>query len=78
MNESKYASAFKENANTIGLAAAFGLARYIQSQLYEVSPRDPVSFLGVALALTAIALLACWIPTRRAMRIDPAVALRSE
>jgi putative ABC transport system permease protein len=61
-----------------GLVAAYALSRYIASQLYEVSAHDPLSFAAVAVALTAIALLACWVPTRRALRIDPAVALRLE
>ena len=62
----------------IGLAGSFALARYIRSPLYEVSARDPASFTTVAITLTVVALLACWIPTRRALSIDPATALRTE
>ena len=62
----------------IGLAAALGLARFLQSSLYEVSPFDPVSFVAVALVLSAIGALACWLPARRATRVDPVEALRAE
>jgi putative ABC transport system permease protein len=62
----------------IGLAAAFGLTRLMSSLLFGVTPTDPATFLGVALLLAAAALLACWIPARRASRVDPMVVLRSE
>jgi putative ABC transport system permease protein len=48
------------------------------SQLYGVSPLDPLTYLAVALVMAAVALLACYVPTRRAMRVDPAIALRYE
>jgi putative ABC transport system permease protein len=62
----------------IGVAAAFGLTRMLASMLYGVSSTDPLIFLSVTSLLVAIALAACLIPARRAMRIDPMVALRHE
>ncbi len=60
-----------------GLAGAFALSRFIESQLYEVSAADPVVLLLVAGVLSAVALVACVIPARRATRIDPVEALRA-
>jgi predicted permease len=62
----------------IGLAAAFGFARLMTSLLFGVTPHDPMTFGAVAALLILIALLACYIPARRAMRVDPMVALRYE
>ena len=50
----------------------------MQSLLFSVSPRDPVTFAAVPLALITVALVACYLPARKAMRVDPLVALRSE
>src|SRR5262245_1133206 len=62
----------------IGLGAAFGLARLMRTLLFDMSPADPLTFGLVALLLTLVALAACWIPARRATKVDPMVALRCE
>ncbi len=61
-----------------GLAGAFGLSRFMESLLYGVSTRDPLTFGSLALLLGIIALLATWMPARRASRVDPIIAIRSE
>ena len=62
----------------VGALASLALTRSIRALLYEVSPVDPVTFLGVALLLLLAVLLACWVPARRATRVDPMTALRYE
>ncbi|HEY4132159.1 MAG TPA: hypothetical protein VGM50_16240, partial [Gemmatimonadaceae bacterium] len=60
----------------IGLVGALAVTRFLRTLLFGVSPFDPVSFFGVALVLSVIALLASYIPARRAARVDPVEALR--
>jgi ABC-type antimicrobial peptide transport system permease subunit len=62
----------------IGAAAALALTRLMRSLLFEVNPADPFTFAAIAALLVAVALAACYIPARRAMRVDPMTALRYE
>ncbi|MGC2090381.1 MAG: FtsX-like permease family protein, partial [Candidatus Acidiferrales bacterium] len=62
----------------VGVAASLELPRFIASQIWGISATDPVTFVGVAMLLTIVAVGACWIPARRAMRIEPMEALRYE
>ena len=61
-----------------GLAAAFAATRFLGTLVFGVSPTDPLTFAAAAALLTLVALLAHWVPVRRALRIDPASALRAE
>jgi putative ABC transport system permease protein len=62
----------------IGLVSALGAGRLMSGMLYGISAADPLTFAAIALVLLAVALWACWVPARRAARVDPLVALRYE
>jgi putative ABC transport system permease protein len=62
----------------IGVAAAYGLTSVIATFLFGVTARDPIVFVGVPLVLSGVALVGIWLPARRAARVDPVVALRTE
>src|SRR5262249_19034177 len=62
----------------IGLATSAALGGVLSSLLFEVTPRDPITLSGTSLLLAIVALLACYVPARRAARVDPMVALRHE
>ena len=63
---------------TVGLVCALALARFMSSLLFGVGAGDPLTFIGIPLLLASVALMASWIPARRATRVDPMVALRDE
>jgi ABC-type antimicrobial peptide transport system permease subunit len=63
---------------TLGIAGSLFVTRAMESLLFGVSPTDPVTFAGITSVLVLVTLTACWIPARRAMRVDPLVALRYE
>jgi ABC-type lipoprotein release transport system permease subunit len=62
----------------VGIPLALLATRLLRSLLYEVSASDPVTFVGVAALLAAVALVASWLPARRAARVDPTVTLRAD
>ena len=62
----------------LGLAGGTGISRLLAAAFVDLSPLDPLVFGGVSVVLTLVALLACWIPARRATRVDPLIALRHE
>jgi ABC-type antimicrobial peptide transport system permease subunit len=62
----------------VGLVGAFGIGRLLASLTPELAPKDPLTFIGVAGLLVGVAMFACWLPARRAARVDPMIALRAE
>ncbi len=61
-----------------GVLAAFALTRLMQGLLFEITPTDPLTFIAVILLVAAVAIFASYIPARRALRVDPLVALRDQ
>jgi ABC-type antimicrobial peptide transport system permease subunit len=62
----------------VGLAGAMALTRYLRSMLFGLDPLDPPTFIGASVLFAVVAALASYVPTRRAMKVDPLVALRWE
>jgi ABC-type antimicrobial peptide transport system permease subunit len=62
----------------VGVGAAYGLSQLMANQIYGITATDPWTFTGVVMVLGVVGVLACVLPARRAMRVDPLIALRSE
>jgi ABC-type antimicrobial peptide transport system permease subunit len=62
----------------LGVGGAVLVTRWLRSELHGVSPTDPVTYVGVAIAIAIVTLAACYAPTRRAMRVDPLIVLRED
>ena len=66
----------QETGVAVGLVGALAVTRFARSLLYEVTASDPITYAGVGLLLVAVSALACYLPARRAAKVDPMVALR--
>ena len=62
----------------VGVAGALGVTRWLGSELHGVSPMDPATYVAVAIAVSVVAMMACYVPTRRAMGVDPLIVLRDQ
>jgi len=74
----KEGAKFSLSGISLGLVGSFAITRWLASELYGVGPMDPVTYVGVAIAMAAVTMFACYVPARRAMRVDPLIALRYE
>jgi putative ABC transport system permease protein len=70
--------ALASTGSVLGLAGAWSIGRFLESMLYQIKPTDPITLASAPVVLLAVALLACYVPARRAMRVDPMTALRYE
>jgi len=74
----KEGAKFSLTGISLGLVGSFAITHWLSSELYGVGPMDPVTYVGVAIAMAAVTMFACYVPARRAMRVDPLIALRYE
>jgi ABC-type antimicrobial peptide transport system permease subunit len=74
----KEGARFSVTGIALGLAGTFFVARLLSTQLYGISPLDTVTYVSVAVLTAIVSLAACYVPARRAMRVDPMVALRND